>query len=357
MNDPLTIAGHTYDRFHVVQNVDATAGFSALMTYALNGTREALAHNWLPVINFDRSHTGLFYDPARGENVWEYYFEPVLGVSYVQLDTWLRQGQVATDRVHSYSAREILDRHLSGPNRLATFWTDDRVDDPSAWMSDMRRRGRELVARFIRLKPHIEARYRELLATHVRPGRSFGVHIRGTDFSYADPTPPERYFRAIRDKAGELGLDDFHVFLATDQQQFVERFEREFPGRISTCDASRSRNDVAPFQMDSVDPYKKGEDVLLDILLLSSCDFLFKSVSAVGEYAMWFNPRLECHDFALESRFRTANPLHWTGAYLKLDVDHRGRLRVALMSVYRLAMNHLHAAWNKCLRLCGRRRP
>ena len=51
---------------------------------------------------------------------------------------------------------------------------------------------------------------------------------------------------------------------------------------------------------------------------------------------MWFNPSLECTDFALTSEFESDKALFWTGAYLKLDVDNKGPLRVAWLTGTRI---------------------
>ena len=67
-------------------------------------------------------------------------------------------------------------------------------------------------------------------------------------------------------------------------------------------------------------PYRRGEDVLVDLLLMSRCDFLFKGAAAVGEYALWFNPSLECHDFALESHFDPRRFHELVSAYRKLEI-------------------------------------
>ena len=72
----------------------------------------------------------------------------------------------------------------------------------------------------------------------------------------------------------------------------------------------------------------------MDILLLANCDFLLKGASAVGEYALWFNPDLECVDFALESQY---DPTHAVPAYLKLNVGRMGAgKRRLLISYFRL---------------------
>jgi hypothetical protein len=177
-----------------------------------------------------------------------------------------------------------------------------------------------------------------------------GVHMRGTDFSYAKPTALDDYFSAIEAKINELRVSNWGIFLATDQTQFVTAFEQRFPGRVAMYDALRSDSDIAPFKREDVSPFKKGEDVLLDILLLSRCQYLFKSVSAVGEYAMWFNTELECTDFALTSEFESDKALFWTGAYLKLDVDNKGPLRIAWLTVTRIGsqiVEHVHQRLTK----------
>ena len=107
----------------------------------------------------------------------------------------------------------------------------------------------------------------------------------------------------------------------------------------SRSSAIRSSGDLPAFLFEDVSPYKKGEDVLIDILPLSRCDHLLKCAASAGEYALWFNPDLSCTDFALKSRWTRANA---TPAYLKLNVGglhsaHRGaliairRLRVGLL--------------------------
>ena len=66
-----------------------------------------------------------------------------------------------------------------------------------------------------------------------------------------------------------------------------------------------------------ISPYQKGEDVLIDILLLAKCDYILKGAAAVGEYAMWFNPSLKCTDFALASHYDFTSS---ASAFLKLNV-------------------------------------
>jgi hypothetical protein len=67
---------------------------------------------------------------------------------------------------------------------------------------------------------------------------------------------------------------------------------------------------VAAFELENGSPYKKGEDVLIDTLLLSRTNSIIKCAAAGGEFALWFNENLEVlHDFALKSQFQKGG--HW----------------------------------------------
>lgn len=350
MSTPININGKEYDRIHVIHNGDPGAGFSALITYALNGVRRANMHNWLPVVDFSQNNTPHFYDAEYGDNVWGYYFEPIAGISSDTLAEWLKQGKVLPDQIHRFTDAQVVDWHVNDPDRVTTFWGPEQVEDKSTWMDQKRQLGREFVAKYIRPKKNILDKVERLYNELIGDQYMLGVHMRGTDFSYASPTKPEDYFRAIEAKIEESGISDWGIFLATDQTQFVSAFEQRFPDRVVTCDVARSTSDVAPFKRKDVSPYKKGEDVLIDILLLSKCQYLFKSVSAVGEYALWFNPSLECTDFALTSEFESDKALFWKGAYLKLDVDNKGALRVAWLTMTRIISQIVEHYWRRIIK-------
>jgi hypothetical protein len=356
-SDSISFQGKDYAKVHLIHGGDPTAGFSALITYALNGARRARLNNWLPVVDYSRENAPHFYDADYGNNVWEYYFEPVAGLGSSQLRQWLDSGKLGADQVHRYTDEQVVDWHVNDPDRITTFWGPVEVEDRQAWMAEKRQLGREYVGNYVRVKPHIREKLESLQRDLFRFDYMFGVHIRGTDFSYARPTTAEEYFAALDEKIEAVGVANFGIFLATDQKQFVDRFEARFPGRIVTIDVARSSNEVVPFRLKNVDPYKKGEDPLLDILLLSRCDYLFKSVSAVGEYALWFNPSLECTDFALGNDYRhLKSSNYWTGVYLLADLDNKGPLRVRLLSWWRIARQMVENFHSRVMRKLRRLR-
>jgi hypothetical protein len=307
-------------RYHLVQHVDGDAGFCAVLTYTLNGIRMAVRDGAIPVVYYGREATRFFYDPSHGDNVWEYYFEPVTTPGYAQLRAAIERGEITPDRVHSFTRRQICDWHHSDPDRIATFWAKDVPGDPAAWMAAKRALGRKYVSEFFRVKPHILAKVDAFWNAWIRPQFTIGVHIRGTDFAYAEPTGPFAYFEAIDRYLAARGAEPYRIFLATDQNQFVDLFRERYGERVVTYDCLRSNRARPAFKFSSESPYRRGEDVLVDVLLLSRCDFLFKGAAAGGEFALWFNPQLRCHDFALESRFDPRPYRQLVSAFRKLDI-------------------------------------
>ena len=344
-NSGLVVDGRRFDRVHLIVNADASnAGFCALMTFALNGVRHAIRNDWLPVVHFDRLNCPFFYEREFGEDVWSYYFEPVAGVTYEQVENWRRAGQLDAEQIHTHHWRDLLDWHHSDPDRIATFWAADVPADPAAWMAAKRALGRRYVADHLRVKPHIAAKVQAFVDQRMRGSFTFGAHVRGTDFAYAEPTPPTAYFNAIDERVRRSGLAEYQVFLATDQQQFVDLFRQRYGDRLLTYDAFRSSGDVAPFRMSGASPYKKGEDVLIDTLIMSRCDFLLKGAAAGGEYALWFNPALECVDFGLQSRFDTRQYHLLESAYLKLNPDAAGRWHLRLRRACNIAVQYVSSS-------------
>jgi hypothetical protein len=338
-------------------------GFFALVSSVLNGVQISLESNLVPVVKLDQHASDFFYEPSVGDNIWEYYFEPVQDIGSEAFHTELTAGRIDPGEVQVLDSEEESFRLLSltDPGRIAHFWVGEDPSNPGEWLTAKRALGRDFVGRFVKVKSRILGLVDEFETRHFQSTMTYGVHIRGTDFGYATPIHPERYFEAIREKIAADNPGDFRVFLATDQQQFVTLFKEEFPGRVLTYDAYRSCDEKAPFQMNSLDNYKKGEDVLVDALLLSRCHYLFKGPSAVGEYALWFNPKLECHDFALESQWDSS---HYASAALKMNLEnlhpliwrskllYRALKRVVLDAVLKLSRRLLpkklrHWLWMK----------
>lgn len=338
-SDPLYQNGHQYDHFYVIQNTDLNAGFVALLVYALNGVRRATQRNALPVLVFGSKDVPFFYEATKGPCIWDYYFQPISPVSYSQLLQWKEEGLVSEEKIHVNTSEEVVYGHSHDPERVATFWAYDTIKDKARWMAEKRALGRVFVRKHIQVLPHIEAKVSAYREHHFQADFMIGVHIRGTDFAYAQPTEITKYFEIINQKLQELGSKNFQIFLATDQAQYVEQFQSKYPAKVISREVTRSTNHIAPFKMEGISPYQKGEEVLMDMLLLSHCHFVIKGAAAVGEFALWFHDKMEIKDFGLESDYHTAEYYKLRSSFLKLNIGKRTKIQLWLQESWEFFVN------------------
>jgi hypothetical protein len=171
------------------------------------------------------------------------------------------------------------------------------VDDrrPDAFASRLprlpRRRGHELIERYIRPV----ARIREKVDTWARErfagAHVIGVHYRGTDKHHDAPRVPyEAVAAAVRARVPADGAA-WKVFLATDEQPCLDFLRARFAGRLECLDMRRS-TDGGPIDVILGDNFRKGEDAVLDCLLLARCDFLVRTASNLSLCSTLFNPDL-----------------------------------------------------------------
>lgn len=273
------------------------AGFGAVLLITINQLRHCERNNFYPIVAYDKSCSNAFFDASLGNEMWSQYFEPVMPLAYADFKK-VSGKQDLEGRILKLSSAKAIKLSEEHPESVYSFpfgkWRSQDLGDLDLWYVEERAKGRETIGRYIKPKPHILEKVDSFYKQHFSTSFVLGVHIRGTDLHYAPAVSPAEYFPHIdKQIEKEPGLK---IFLATDQAQYIPVFEKRYGDKVVCSDSFRSDNEVAPFQRTELSPYKKGEDVLLDILLLSKADFLIKGSSNVGEMAMYFNPNLECLD-------------------------------------------------------------
>ena len=264
----------------------------------------------VPVVQFGRDSIGgpnKYYEQSAGPNVWEYYFEPVADLTLDQARELIRR---TGRRLLTLNYWELWRLHHWEPRSVFTYpygyfrHVDDKTTRfDSEWWAQQRARGRRLVRRYVRVRPEIREKVDRFAAQRFR-ATMLGVHIRGTDKSdtgtgarLARIVPPEEYYPFI-----DAFLDehpDAGVFVATDQLQFRDVLARRYGERVVWYSAMLSQSDVNVFRMGEPGGRgnrDKGEEVLVDALLLARCTRLLKCTSAVGEFAQYFADTLEATD-------------------------------------------------------------
>ena len=119
---------------------------------------------------------------------------------------------------------------------------------------------------------------------------------------------PHRVHRVRCGGGGAAGAPGPLIYLATDDATYqaavvrrygAHRVAQLFDGRVSRATGKQAIWKTRG-SADDASAHSRGLEVLLDTLLLSRCDYLLKSASAVSEFAIYFNPALinRSHDFS-----------------------------------------------------------
>ena len=100
----------------------------------------------------------------------------------------------------------------------------------------------------------------------------------------------DKLSRLINELEKHVIPENIKIFVATDEQPFLEYLNAANPGKIIFYDALRSTDGQAIHYSEKVQNYKKGEDAIIDCLLLSSCNLLVKTSSNLSLCSSYFNP-------------------------------------------------------------------
>jgi hypothetical protein len=213
-------------------------------------------------LKVDFGRQGLYFDASAGENWWQYYFERL---------------EIGSDR--GARPRVVVAREQAG----FAAWTERKMAKETA---------SELIARHIRVKRGILDAVESYVRQHFAGFHVVGVHYRGTDKGEEAPRVPfQAVDAAVRDAIRGFDADRVRLFLATDEQPFLEFMSQRYPRALLYREMFRSSNGE-PIHERNESNYRKGEDAVIDCLLLSRSDHLIRTASNLSLFATFLNPRL-----------------------------------------------------------------
>jgi len=231
-------------------------------------------------------------------NKWSRFFRPV----NEHLLDCLAEGK---SRGRNYNYNQDL-HHDFGRIKAWPYGSDDYGDSNqlnSTWYYRNRRRGHAIVSRYHLPQPAIQRHIENLHARLL--GDTYpilGIHMRGTDklvaggrtiVSVGTYVP---YIRSFKKKFAQGG-----VFVATDDAGVLQElggYGIEFTSQSIKRGAGEG---TIPFNLEhSKGPEALGIDIMSDIYLLSSCDYMLHGISSVTEAVMYINLKLHENSVNLE---------------------------------------------------------
>lgn len=170
------------------------------------------------------------------------------------------------------------------------------------WLAPQRQSAHDVLKRYIRFLPHIEAKAENVNPHCSMQNSCLGIHIRHSDKAagrrqvHTDEFLP--YVEAFLNAGGKW------VYLATDSEKAVEHIMNKWPENVLKVirsmgdDVVRSNNFQAVFDIDS--HHRTNEEILVEIRALSKCQFMIHGLSAVTESSIWINIDLHYTSVNLE---------------------------------------------------------
>jgi len=238
-----------------------TPGFFSLFTSVL-GLLDRYENNQIDGFIVDLKKTGLYYDPTRGSNSWNYYFLPL-------------------KRNFKNVPEQNVTHAKLGPLALHCLFRLSKE------------RCHYLIKKYIHVRPHILEKVDSFVETHFKDHFVLGVHYRGTDKMQTESPPVEYddFFDTISRFIFAHEGKPIILFVASDEKDFIREMTLRFPDQMITTNASRSESGL-PVHLQMGNNYQKGEEALLDCLLLSRCDHLIRTSSNLSLCATFFNPNI-----------------------------------------------------------------
>jgi len=209
-------------------------------------------------VEVDFGKKGVYYDKKKGPNWWNYYFEPIaLGDVGKAIEITDEQQSSFANKIHSQMSRKEVHR---------------------------------LIENYIRIKKPIQAKIEAFILQHFKDHFVIGIHYRGTDkISEAARVDYEAVYQEIEKAIDEK--KEFKLFVATDEQPFLDAISLRYPGKVISIEAIRSSSSKA-VHASRKNGYQKGEEALIDCILLSKTNLLIRTSSNLSACSAFFNPDL-----------------------------------------------------------------
>lgn len=210
----------------------------------------------------DFEDKGVYFEPQMGNNWWNYYFEPI------------QIGEMIGAKPKYFTSRQKKQFSVNAGRKMSS------------------QRANFLISKYIKIKPELKKKIDAFYDFHFAGKTVIGVHYRGTDKIKEAPRVnfDSVYFEIL--SAVDLFKEkNWKLFIATDDQNFLDYINGKWPDKIIATNSHRSKNEQS-IHLTGDNLYQKGEEAVMDCLLLSKCDYLIKTPSNLSDAALQFNPNL-----------------------------------------------------------------
>lgn len=155
----------------------------------------------------------------------------------------------------------------------------------------------DLIEEHLAILPHIFEKLELYLERFRLADHVLGIHYRGTDrmAEMKKKNSHDEMIALVRSKLFSWEGKTL-LYVATDEQKFLDRMKRTFPGQVICLEEAERSQTNQSFHQNLKSPYQAGEDALVDCLLLSKTDYLMRTESCLSRWSGYFNPLLHIYN-------------------------------------------------------------
>ena len=281
------------------------SGFFVYLEFMINSIIYSLENKYfhLPIPDFDYSYNKYLQNNVFFDNYFTltYLYKNLLRDKKIIKEK--RNSQFWCDIHHNYGI--CCYPHDSGKDKeLVKLYNSEYTSEIHNWYYNNRVKANEILTKYIKINDNIINKvnliYNKLFN---KDDYIIGCHIRGTDKKShigGDKICPTDYYKYIDYLLKKNNDKNVKIFLATDDSHYFNEFTSGYKDKVKYYDDVLRSEKNAFLDSSIKNNYKKGEDVLIDCLLLSKCDFLLKCSSAVSEFSIFYNLKLHNNSYNLQ---------------------------------------------------------
>lgn len=260
--------------YYVIRPSSKEEGLLSLFFHnAIEGIFEAQERGFIPYIDYSSSLCQYYEDRTINgtNNAWEYYFQQPCDL---ELKDILKKKNVL------YSGWSVLpDRK----EKIGELTVSKVTTEPI----------KSVCLQTCAVKPYIWNIVENKCNNLMVRGKTLGVFIRGTDYvalkpkgHYKQPTPAE-----VMGKVDEF-LQKYSIakiFVVTEDRNIYEQFQKKYGERVFSSDEDFVTNYSSTDYIEGAfhnDPYERGLNYLVRLLLLTKCDYLVSSITNGSLFAL-----------------------------------------------------------------------
>jgi len=251
-------------KFYIIQRNSFNTGFFSNFTYVLNHLLIAKKKKFIPVIDM-KNFPNLYNERNKINNTynsWKYYFE---AVSKYKLEEVYKSKNVF------FSSGKFLKNFIQNSGNLKFA---------------------PIIKKYIKINSIIKNIEKKFYLKNFNNKIVLGVLFRGQDQKYSPghylPPSVKQIIYKIDTYLKKYNIDK--IFIVTEEQKYLDVLKKKYPNKIIFYNSLRSYNtNRYYFYSRKNHRYLLGKEILIEMLLLSKCDYVVGTNTNVIETAKLFS--------------------------------------------------------------------